>query len=455
MNTYIDEQRIEKVLEETKKLDKEKVLEIIEKAKKCKGITFEETACLLNLEDQELLSKLYEAAKHIKNQIYGKRVVLFAPLYTSNECINNCLYCSFRRDNKTLERKTLSPAEAAVEAKAIEAQGHKRMLVVCGEHPKNTSVEYISAVVKAIYDTADIRRINVNSAPMSTEDFRKLKESGIGTYQCFQETYHYDTYKKMHPVGNKADYYYRVTVMERAMEAGIDDVGIGPLFGLYDFKFEILAALLHIENLEKKFGVGPHTISIPRLRPADNWGLDKVPYEIDENIVRKIVSVFRIAVPYTGIILSTRERAEFRDELLELGVSQISAGSCVSVGGYKEKVETDDQFHVNDHRTLPQVLEAICEKGYIPSFCTACYRRCRTGEVFMGYAKEGDIHEFCQPNAILTFKENLLDYGNSRLVELGEKIIEKALDEIGNEKIKKATLEKLSQIEQGNRDLYF
>ncbi len=455
MNTYIDEIRIGKALENSENVDKNKVGEIIEKSRECRGITLEEAACLINSDDSELQHQLFDAARYIKDKIYGKRVVLFAPLYISNECTNNCLYCSFRMENKEIARKTLTYGEIVNETKAIEAQGHKRILLVCGEHPQKTHIEFITEAVAAIYSNTGIRRINVNAAPMEVEDFKKLKSSSIGTYQLFQETYHLDTYKKMHPSGQKADYYYRVTAMERALEAGIDDVGIGALLGLYNYKFEILATLNHIENLEKKFGIGPHTISVPRLRPADDWKLGSVPHSVSNDDFRKIVAVFRLAVPYTGIILSTRESSKFRDELLSLGVSQISAGSSTSVGGYKEKTESDDQFHISDHRSLPEVLEAICRKGYIPSFCTSCYRRNRTGEVFMGYAKEGEIHEFCQPNAILTFKENLLDYGTPGLIKLGEEIIRKALGEIQDQNIKRVTVQKLKEIENGERDIFF
>lgn len=452
---YIDEAKIERTLKETHNPDRNRVLEIIEKSKECRGITFEEAACLLNLEDEELLNKLFEAAKHVKNKIYGKRVVLFAPLYTSNECTNNCLYCGFRRDNKELHRRTLSQEEILTEAKAIEAMGHKRILLIGGEDPRKTNAKHFVDAMEIIYKNCDIRRINLEAAPMKVEDYRELKKAGIGTYVVFQETYNRETYKRMHPVGMKSNYDWRISAIDRAFEGGIDDVGIGALLGLYDYKFEVLGILMHIASFEQRYGVGPHTISVPRLRPALGWQLNDIPYEVNDENFKKIVAIYRVAVPYTGIILSTRESPDMRDELLSIGVSQISGGSKTNPGGYGKDEEKSDQWEVNDHRDLPSVLEAICEKGYIPSFCTACYRRCRTGEVFMGYAKEGDIHEFCQPNAILTFKENLLDYANPRLIELGNDIIEKALCEIKNEEIKKATMEKLSEIQNGKRDLYF
>jgi len=452
---YINEGLINTLIEEAEKIDVKEVRDIIAKSRECKGLTLKETAKLLVVEDEGLLEEVFDAAKHVKNKIYGKRVVLFAPLYTSNECTNNCLYCGFRRDNKELHRKTLSLDEIVSEAKAIEAQGHKRILLICGEYPGKTGVKHLTDAMEAVYKCGDIRRINIEAAPMEIADYRELKNAGIGRYVIFQETYSREVYKKMHPVGKKADYDWRITAIDRAFEAGIDDVGIGALFGLNDYRFEVLGALMHIESFEKRYGVGPHTISVPRLRPALGWGLENIPNAVNDKDFKKIISVYRLAVPYTGIILSTRERADLRDELLDLGVSQISAGSKTSPGGYKEEEEKADQFEVNDHRSLNTVLEAICDKGYIPSFCTACYRRCRTGEAFMEYAKAGEIHEFCQPNAILTFKENLMDYGNETLKSKGNDIIRKALMEIEDMKMRLTTAEKLKLIEEGKRDIYF
>jgi len=454
MVDFINESKIFSILESSINPDKGEIREILAKARECKGITLEETGKLLHVEDKDLMEELFEAAKYVKDRIYGKRVVLFAPLYTGNKCVNNCLYCGFRRDNKELHRKTLELEEIVNEAKAIEKQGHKRLLLICGEHPK-TDVKHFTKAMEAIYSETDIRRINIEAAPMKVEDYRELKQAGIGTYVIFQETYHRETYKKMHPVGIKADYDWRITALDRAFEGGIGDVGVGALFGLYDYRFEVLGLLMHCMHLEEHFGVGPHTISVPRLRPALGWALDEIPYPVTDEDFKKIVAIYRLSVPYTGIILSTRERAELRDELLNRGVSQISAGSKTNPGGYEEDDDQADQFEISDSRSLPKVLETICDKGYIPSFCTACYRRCRTGEHFMEYAKEGEIHEFCQPNAILTFKENLIDYGNEELREKGERIIQKALDEIENEHMKVETIKKLKQIEEGMRDLYF
>jgi len=455
MVDYINEELIYSLLEKSSKVNESEIKEIINKAKNCKGLSLEEVAKLLYVDGGELLEEIFDAARYVKNKVYGKRVVLFAPLYTSNECTNNCLYCGFRRDNKELHRKTLTIDEIVTEAKALEAQGHKRILLICGEHPGKTGVKHLTDAMDAVYKSGDIRRINVEAAPMKIEDYKQLKEHGIGTYVIFQETYNREVYKKMHPVGLKADFDWRITAIDRAFEAGIDDVGIGALLGLYDYRFEVLGLLMHIDAFEKKYGVGPHTISVPRLRPALGWGLDEIPYIVNDNDFKKIVAIYRLAVPYTGIILSTRESPKLRDELLSLGVSQISAGSKTSPGGYAEEEEKADQFEVNDHRSLNQMLETICENGYIPSFCTACYRRCRTGEAFMEYAKEGEIHEFCQPNAILTFKENLMDYGTESLRIKGEEIIDKALDEIEDANIRKSTEEKLKEIEGGKRDIYF
>lgn len=455
MVDYIDEGLIQQLLEQNAQVEDADILNITAKARDCRGLELEEVAKLLQVHKPALLQEIFSAARYIKEKVYGKRVVLFAPLYTSNECTNNCLYCGFRRDNRELHRKTLSPGDIVREAQAIESQGHKRILLICGEDPRKTNADHMVEAMKAVYANTGIRRINVEAAPMKTEEYRKLKEAGIGTYVIFQETYHRDTYRKMHPTGLKRDFDWRITAIDRAFEGGIDDVGVGALLGLYDYRFEVLGLLMHIRSFEKRYGVGPHTISVPRLRPALGWALDQVPYEVGDEDFRKIIAIYRMAVPYTGIILSTRERAEMRDELLSLGVSQISAGSRTNPGGYEDDDDHADQFEISDHRSLPRMLETICDRGYIPSFCTACYRRCRTGQAFMEYAKEAEIHSFCQPNAILTFKENLLDYGTEALRKRGEDIIAKALQEIEEEPMRKLTMEKLLEIEQGKRDLYF
>ncbi|TCO70727.1 [FeFe] hydrogenase H-cluster radical SAM maturase HydG [Marinisporobacter balticus] len=457
MNTHeiINEEKIEHLLEVGKKAGKEEVLDIIEKARDYDGLTLEEAAILLQIEDKDVLEKLFDTARFIKEEIYGNRIVIFAPLYTSNECTNNCLYCGFRVANKELHRRTLSPDEVVQEAKAIEHQGHKRILMVCGEDPKKTHINHITDAVSAVYKNADIRRINVNAAPMPVEDFKKLKAVGIGTFQIFQETYHRETYKKMHPTGFKADYDYRLTAIERAFEAGIDDFGIGALLGLYDYKFDVLATLMHSQYMDDLYNVGPHTISVPRLRPALGSGLEETPYPINDEEFKKIIAVYRLTLPYTGIILSTREAAYLRDELLSLGVSQISAGSRTNPGGYEEDDREATQFETSDERSLDEMLQVVCEQGHLPSFCTACYRANRTGEAFMELAKDAHIHEFCQPNAILTFKENLVQFASDQTKEKGEKMIEKELEKIDDKKVKEETLKRIKRIEEGEKDLYF
>lgn len=451
----INEEKIESILGNAKEATKEEALRIIGKAKDCFGITAEEAAVLLQVEDKEVFDKMLDTARFIKEKIYGNRIVVFAPLYTSNECTNNCLYCGFRVANKELHRKTLNTTEVVAEAKEIVKQGHKRVLMVCGEDKAKTDINHIVESVQAVYDNADVRRINVNAAPMDVEEFEKLKTVGIGTYQIFQETYHRETYKVMHPSGSKSDYDYRLLALDRAFEAGIDDLGIGVLLGLYDYRFDVLATLIHSDYLDKKFNVGPHTISIPRLRPAHNSAIKEVPYPISDEDLMRIVAVYRLAVPYTGIILSTRERAELRDQLLELGVSQISAASKTNPGGYEEKDAEASQFVTSDERSVDEMLKVVTKQGHLPSFCTACYRAKRTGEAFMELAKDAHIHEFCHPNAILTYEEYLLDYASDETKELGDELITKEIDRIDDEKIKKETIKRLEDIKKGKRDLYF
>jgi 2-iminoacetate synthase len=461
--SFIDDKKIEQLLQESKSPAKEKVLSVIEKALKFKGLTPEETAVLLQCEDKVLLQKMFSAARKIKEEIYGNRLVLFAPLYVTNICINNCLYCGFRRDNKELVRKQLSMEEIKAEVEELLKQGHKRTLLLTGEDPVTSNIKYVEDAIKTVYATkvgnGSIRRVNVNIAPLSTEDFKRLKNAGIGTYQLFQETYHPATYKRMHPSGPKANYEWRLNVMDRAMEAGIDDVGIGALFGLYDYKFEVLALLYHCLHLEEKFGVGPHTISVPRIEDALNAPLAKdIPCPISNDAFKKIVAIIRMAVPYTGMILSTREVPPFRDEVFELGISQISAGSRTNPGAYSEEREhapDSEQFNVADTRTMPEIIKENLKRGFLPSFCTACYRSGRTGDDFMKFAKVGEIKNFCLPNCLLTFKEYLLDYGDEELRKMGEKMISAELEKIPDSRIKEKTLQKLTELEKGKRDLYF
>ncbi len=465
---FIDEQQILGWLEESRQASRDEAAEIISRSRQARGLSPYECAVLLHIDDDELLAEMYSAARHIKEKIYGRRLVLFAPLYISNHCINNCVYCGYRRDNN-IPRRRLTMDELRDEVAILESLGHKRLALEAGEDPVNCPMDYILEAIRNIYEVKEakggIRRINVNIAATIVDNYRLLKEAGIGTYILFQETYHRETYAAMHPSGPKRDYDYHTTAMDRAMEGGIDDVGVGVLFGLYDYKFEVLALLQHALHLEKAFGVGPHTISVPRLRPATGVNYESFPYLVDDSAFKKIIAILRLAVPYTGIILSTRERAGFRDELLAVGVSQISAGSCTGVGGYREEQEKKSrgedyynetmQFQVEDRRSPDEVLRSVCQAGYIPSFCTACYRSGRTGDRFMALAKSGQIQNVCQPNAILTFKEYLVDYASPATREAGEKVISEHLREIGNPKVRRLTEERLKLIEEGQRDFYF
>ncbi|MTV50107.1 [FeFe] hydrogenase H-cluster radical SAM maturase HydG [Heliobacillus mobilis] len=451
---------IHAALEHPLPLDQNCFDEVLAKAREKKGLSLRETALLLSISNPEWRSALFAEAGKIKDEIYGKRIVLFAPLYTSNRCINDCLYCGFRRANTALVRKSLTVEEVRRQAMQLEAMGHKRLLLVAGEHPKEAAATIIAQMVEAIYSSTDIRRLNVNCAPLSIDDFRILKDAQIGTYQLFQETYHPDTYAYLHPSGPKADYFNRLTAMDRAMEAGIDDVGLGVLFGLYDHPFEILALLEHARILEDRYGAGPHTVSVPRLKPAFESALTTVPYSIDDETFKQIVAVLRLAIPYTGLILSTRESAELRNELLHLGISQISAGSSTTPGGYRDGTEQAEdletkgsQFYLEDHRSLPEVTLSIMEKGFIPSFCTACYRSGRTGEDFMALAKTGHIAQMCDPNALLTLQEYLLDYGDESLQKRGAAVIEQALTQLSEEKAERLR-QGMERLRCGERDIY-
>jgi 2-iminoacetate synthase len=435
------------------------VAEITEKALGLKGLSLAETAKLLLTENEKEIRQIFKAASSIKEKIYGNRLVLFAPLYTTNECANNCLYCAFRRDNKHLKRKSLSLEEIQQEVKILEAEGHKRILLVAGEDSQQANIAQLEKIIKTIYITkngrGEIRRLNVNVAPLSVSDFIRLKRTGIGTYQLFQETYHCETYKICHPSGPKTNYDYRLTAMDRALQAGIEDVGIGALFGLYDYKFEVLALLSHAQHLDNIYNVGPHTISVPRIEPAIGapWA-NNPPHPVSDLEFKKLVATLRLAVPYTGLILSTRETAELRNELLGLGISQISAGSRTNPGGYSKK-SAGAQFELYDNRSTAQVIEDVLKLGYIPSFCTACYRLGRTGEDFMSLAKPGEIHNFCLPNALLTFMEYLLDYATPKVKKLGGQYIAKQLDKIGNHRLKQQISSRLKALRAGKRDLYF
>ncbi|HAP31955.1 MAG TPA: [FeFe] hydrogenase H-cluster radical SAM maturase HydG [Firmicutes bacterium] len=463
---FIREDEIHDTLAAGKQASNEAVRRIIAKGRAAGGLSLAETAALLQNGDPVIQQELFDAAREVKLKIYGKRLVLFAPLYVSDYCLNNCLYCGYRRDN-IFRRSRLTQEELAEEVRVLESLGHKRLALEAGEHPDACPLDYILDCINTIYSlkfkNGSIRRINVNIAATTVEEYARLKAARIGTYILFQETYHRDTYRRMHPEGPKSDYDWHTTAHHRAMQAGIDDVGFGVLLGLYDYKFELLAMLMHARELEETFGVGPHTISVPRLRPAFGVTLDQFPHLVPDEDFARIVAILRLAVPYTGLILSTRERAAFRDQLLDLGVSQTSAGSCTGVGGYRrenskaepeETLDTAPQFSVDDHRSPDQVLQSICQAGYLPSYCTACYRQGRTGDRFMELAKSGKIQDVCQPNAILTFKEYLLDYGSPQTKQAGEEAIGLHLAEIKNGKLRAETAEKLQRIEQGERDLY-
>ena len=459
--TYINDQVIFDCLSHTAQPEPARVRAIFDKAREMQGLTFDEVATLIALQNPELTEELFHTARAVKEEIYGSRVVLFVPLYISNRCANECSYCAYRASNKELKRVTLSQEEIAAETKAIEELGHKRILLVAGEaYPDHNSLDYIYKAIETIYAThsgnGEIRRVNVNIAPLSVEDFRKLKATGIGTYQCFQETYHRETYAKVHLHGKKSDYDWRATVMDRAMEAGIDDVGIGPLLGIYDWRFEVLAMLQHIHHLEERFACGPHTISIPRLEPASGTDFTATtPWKVSDADFLKLVAILRLAVPYTGMIMSTRETSEIRHKCLQLGISQMSAGSRTDPGGY-ERSKGDfykAQFAVGETRPTDDIVREIAEMGFTPSFCTACYRLGRTGSDFMDVAKPGEIKYHCEPNALSTFTEYLEDYASPETKAAGEKLILTHIAEM-DDKQQRIAKPMIAAVRSGKRDVY-
>jgi 2-iminoacetate synthase len=456
----IDEALIHRLLEEGRKKPKEEILNILARAKQDRGLMAAEAAALLQIEDGEILREIFLTAREVKLDIYGKRLVLFAPLYLSNDCVNNCGYCGFRRDNQLIPRKRLSREEIQEQVVELERLGHKRLLLECGESPLS-DVDYVEQAIAAIYETrngqGEIRRVNVNIAATTVENYRRLKEAKIGTYQLFQETYHRSTYEAIHE-GPKKDYERQILALDRAQEGGIDDVGMGVLFGLYDYKFEVLALLYHARHLEERFGVGPHTISVPRFRPAPGVNFHPAHLVSDDSF-KKLIAILRLSVPYTGMIISTRETVEMRAEAFDLGISQTSAGSRTSPGGYGRRGEEENwassQFEIADHRPPDEVIRSICQLGYLPSFCTACYRKGRTGKKFMEMAKPGEIHHLCGPNAILTFKEYLLDYAPQETRRVGEDTLARHLGEISQPDLREKTVERMRKLEGGQRDLYF
>jgi 2-iminoacetate synthase len=464
-NEFIDDGEVLESISEAKKLvqDKSEIERILNKARQYKGLTHREAAVLLEVDDDETLEKMFKTAKEVKEEIYGKRIVLFAPLYLSNYCVNDCKYCGYKCSNK-IGRHQLSQEELREEVRALEAMGHKRLLLEAGEDDEKCPIDYILECINTIYNekfaNGAIRRVNVDIAATTVENYQKLKEAKIGTYILFQETYHKPTSLEMHR-GPKRNYEWHTEAMDRAMlGGGLNDVGIGPLFGLYDYHYETVALLMHVEHLEAVAGVGPHTISFPRLLPAEGVDYSSFPYLVNDRDFKKVVATIRLAVPYTGLILSTRESVEFRNELLDLGISQMSAGSSVGVGGYAQRKTVDEegleekpQFNLADHRKPIDVIKGLVRDGYIPSYCTACYREGRTGDRFMALAKSGQIKNCCHPNALLTFEEYLRDYADAELMEMGQKMIDREIQNISNEKQRARAIEYLQRIRNGERDL--
>lgn len=461
---FIDHNEIMETLAyaEKNKNNTELIDEILEKAKKRKGLSHRDAAVLLDCEIPEKNEEIFALAKQIKKDFYGNRIVMFAPLYLSNYCINGCLYCPYHLKNKHIARKKLTQEEIKKEVIALQDMGHKRLALETGEDPQMNPIEYVLESIKTIYSikhkNGAIRRVNVNIAATTVENYRKLKEAGIGTYILFQETYNKERYEQLHPTGPKHNYAYHTEAMDRAMQGGIDDVGLGVLFGLELYRYEFTGLLMHAEHLELVFGVGPHTISVPRVKRADDIDPTEFDNGIDDDVFAKIVACIRISVPYTGMIISTRENAQCRERILGLGISQISGGSKTSVGGYAEdepEDECSEQFDVSDKRTLDEVVCWLMEKGYIPSFCTACYREGRTGDRFMSLCKSGQIQNCCHPNALMTLKEYLEDYASPKTKEIGEKLILSELDNIPKEKVRQIVTERLTKISNGERDFRF
>jgi 2-iminoacetate synthase len=455
----INETFINDTLEKNKNTSNNKILNSIKKATLLEGLSYDEIASILQSNDQEIDNALFKAAGEIKQKIYGNRVVMFAPLYISNYCVNNCTYCGYQKCN-SFTRQKLNKEEIIQEVKILEKMGHKRIALEAGEDPVNCSIDYILDAIDTIYSVktndGNIRRINVNIAATTIENYKKLKEKNIGTYILFQETYHRENYLKLHPRCLKGDYDYHLTAFDRAMEAGIDDVGGGVLFGLSNYKFEVLALMMHNAHLEEKYNVGFHTISVPRLKPAKGMDLNEFPDLLSDYEFKKLIAIIRLAVPFTGLILSTRESIQMRKEAIHYGVSQVSAGSSTGVGGYKEQENgiNVDQFDVSDHRTPLEVVKSLLDQGFIPSYCTACYRKGRTGDRFMQLAKSGNIHNVCGPNALMTLMEYIQDFGDDELKISAEKLIFNKANEIDNEKVKLLLIDNLNKIIEGQRDLF-
>lgn len=461
---FIDDQEILDTLDyaDAHKNDRELIKSIIEKAKEIKGLSHREASVLLSCEEEDLNEEVCQLAMEIKEKFYGNRIVMFAPLYLANQCVNGCVYCPYHYKNKHIRRKKLSQEEIKEEVIALQDMGHKRLALETGEDPVNIPLEYVLDSIKTIYSikhkNGAIRRVNVNIAATTVENYRKLKEAGIGTYILFQETYNKKSYEELHPSGPKSNYCYHTEAMDRAMEGGIDDVGCGVLFGLNMYRYDFCGILMHAEHLEAVYNCGPHTISVPRICPADDIDVNEFDNSISDDIFAKIVAVLRVAVPYTGIIISTRESQQSRERVLHLGVSQISGASSTSVGGYAKKEKPEDnsaQFERSDERTLDEIVSWLMDLGHIPSFCTACYREGRTGDRFMSLVKSGQIANCCHPNALMTLKEYLEDYASPETKEKGLKIIEKEIEKVTNPKVKERAKKNLLDIEKGVRDFRF
>lgn len=462
VKSFIPTAKINELIKSQGHAPESRIREIIAKSLDKNRLEPEETAALLSVKDPELRQLILHGAKELKERIYGNRIVLFAPLYVGNECVNDCVYCGFRISNKECHRATLSKEQLVSETKSLVETGHKRLIMVYGEHPKYNP-EFIADTVQTVYDTkykkGEIRRVNINAAPLDIEGFRTVKSVGIGTYQIFQETYHEETYKKLHPSGPKSSFLWRLDGLDRAMKAGIDDLGIGALMGLYDWKFEVMGLLYHTIHLEQTFGVGPHTISFPRIEPAIGTEFtEHPPYQVSDEDFKHLVATIRLSVPYTGMILTAREPIAIRNEVLSYGVSQIDAGSSIGVGDYSSKDEesrSKSQFVLGDTRSLDEVIFELAKGGYIPSFCTSCYRAGRTGEHFMEFAIPGFVKRFCTPNALLTFAEYLYDFSSQKTLNAGLDLIQKELAHIEDDNMRASVTEKLALMKEGTRDLYF
>lgn len=452
----INENKIEDILRRTNNPSAKTARAVLKKARQKQGLSLEEAGSLVNLADPELVKELFKTAGWIKDQIYGERLVLFAPLYISDFCVNDCAYCNFHKSNSGFERRKLTLGEIGQQARFIINMGHKRILLECGEDPDNNTIDYVVKAIKKIYsvktDKGNIRRVNVNIAATTVKDYRRLKDAGIGTYQLFQETYHRPTYEKIHQ-GPKSDYDRQITAYDRAFKAGIDDLGLGALFGLYDWRFETLALIGHARYLDRKYKVGPHTISVPRFQEAPTVGF-RPPYPVSDSDFLKLIAILRLAVPYTGMIISTRETPKIRRAAFMIGISQASAASNTATGGYGKR-RGQPQFEIQDDRRLEELIGDVLKDGFLPSFCTACYRRGRTGEAFMSLSKPGEIHKFCRPNGLLTFAEYLRDFANNGFHNKGEALIKIYLDKIEDETLRNETNRCLNEIREGKRDLYF